>query len=70
MKIGLECLIGPIIHQCDLLDASFTLVHEVDLNRLPLLYHHLALAQSEICTSERPSISMNPFGSVWMLRLL
>lgn len=53
-----------LTHQCDLLDASFTLVQEVDLTRLPLVYHQLALVKFEIGISVRPSISTDPFESI------
>lgn len=54
-------------HQWDLLEASLTLVHEVERARLPFVYNRYACLISDTATSIRPSISIDPLLPDWIL---
>jgi len=51
-------------HQCDLLEVSLALVHEVDLLWLPLWYNLLASLASMMGISVKLSTSMYPFEAI------
>jgi hypothetical protein len=55
--------------QCDLLEVSLALVHEVDLLWLPLWYNLLASLASMMGISVKLSTSIYPFEAIWIERL-
>ena len=57
-------------YQCDLLDVVLEFVEAVDLKRHPNLYSFKAWLKSVTRIATRLSISIPPFGSVWIERLL